>query len=64
MPTKAKKHVTYRFRSGKYAYRGFNIRRTGSIWKIVDADGDETGCLTLAKGKQAVDKWYKKGEVE
>lgn len=57
------KYPIHKFRPGRYAYRGFNLRTRGWHWVVLDADAEETRVKSLIAGIRLVDSWYATGIV-
>lgn len=60
LPTK---RAPYRYRPGHYSYRGFNIRRKGWRWIIMDGNGEEYRQKSLVAAAREIDRWYEGGTV-
>jgi len=58
------KHPLHKFKPGRYAYRGFNIRTRGWHWEILDANSETTRAKSLVAAVRLVDSWHEKGQVE
>jgi hypothetical protein len=58
------KHLLHKFKPGRYAYRGFNIRTRELHWEILDANSETTSVKSLIAGIRLVDSWHEKGQVE
>lgn len=58
------RHPLHKFRPGRYAYRGFNIRLKGWRWQVRSEDGEGPIVLSIKAAMKLIDQWYSDGLVE